>query len=262
MSYEREDDPLDLQQQLESQLNQPQPIGGVGPVADLGGGRVPGQESYGFGLNADRTPAVGPTGSPALPPSANPTAGAASMAPPRMAGGALARYGTADIEGAGDLRTGSFGGEGFSYADRAARGERGANTIKNSFGKIASRYDPTKPGAARSVMADPDFQRLFPEATIVEHPNGDLIDFGDGKPVDVLRAARAGGAGEAWQWGVEDDAAPAQQGGGGGINLQALAAGIGGGADPMAAIQAELQRLTGGQDEQSMIQQLLSQGVS
>lgn len=185
-------------------------------------------------------------------------AGAPSPANP-ASGGALARYGTGDIADAAGLSTGNYGGEGFSYAQRSAAGERGADTIKNSFGKIASRYDPTQPGASKAVMADPDFQRLFPEARLVEHPNGDMIDFGDGKPVDVLRAARAGGAGEAWQWGVQDGGGEGGTQPMGGMDINSLIAGIGGGADPMAAIQAQISAASNGQDEQTLIQQLLAQ---
>lgn len=114
-----------------------------------------------------------------------------------------------DIQGAGSLATGNFMGnlEGFNTGAWGTE-ERGSNTHKNTFGKIASRYDPRQPGATKSLMADPDFQAYFPDARIVEHPNGDLIDFGDGNPVDVLRGAQAGGAGEGWQWGVDAGGPP------------------------------------------------------
>lgn len=167
-----------------------------------------------------------------------------------------------DIEGAGGLATGGYMGglEGFNTQGWGS-GERGSNTHKNTFGKIASRYDPKQAGAAKALMADPDFQAYFPDAKLIEHPNGDLIDFGDGKPVDVLRGATAGGAGEAWQWGV-DAGAPAGAGAsGGGSDIDSLIAGLTGGAqDPIAAIQAELAALTGGGlDEQTLIQQMLTQ---
>lgn len=165
-----------------------------------------------------------------------------------------------DIEGAGGLATGGYMGglEGFNTQGWGS-GERGSNTHKNTFGKIASRYDPKQAGAAKALMADPDFQAYFPDAKLVEHPNGDLIDFGDGKPVDVLRGAQAGGAGEAWQWGV-DAGSPAGAGASGnGADIDRLIAGLSGGApDPLAAIQAELASLTGGVDEQTLIQQMLA----
>jgi hypothetical protein len=61
-------------------------------------------------------------------------------------------------------------------------------------------------------MADPDFLKFFPEAKLIEHENADLVDFGDGNPVDLLRGAVAGGAGEAWQWGAKAPTMPGGQG--------------------------------------------------
>lgn len=162
-----------------------------------------------------------------------------------------AAAGYTDIEGAGDLKTGNYGVEGFNTAGWGTN-ERGTNTMKNSFGKIASRYDPTQQGAAQALMADPDFKSLWPEATIVEHPNQDLIDFdgpGGQPPVDVLRAATAGGAGQGWQWGVRD--------GGGGAAMPTDAAGLMGG-DPLALINENINGLIGGEQD-SMTQRLIQQ---
>lgn len=257
----------DLQKQLERQLGDPPTMPsqnwqsyadkGTAPASMTSGGAVqapqpqnqsPLMERVQVGRGADGQVTMDQVPAASQPSMAN--------AAPKT-GGALARYGTGDIADAKGLKTGGYGGEGFSYESRAAAGERGADTIKNSFGKIASRYDPTQAGASKAVMADPDFQRLFPEARLVEHPNGDMIDFGDGKPVDVLRAARAGGAGEAWQWGADDGGGGAQQMGG--MDINSLVAGIGSGADPMAAIQAQIAAASNGQDEQTLIQQLLAQ---
>lgn len=197
------------------------------------------------------TPSAAPASAPAAPPAGGDRAGAARTA-------AANNY--TDIEGAGGLATGGYMGglEGFNTQGWGS-GERGSNTHKNTFGKIASRYDPKQAGAAKALMADPDFQAYFPDAKLVEHPNGDLIDFGDGKPVDVLRGAQAGGAGEAWQWGV-DAGSPAGAGASGnGADIDRLIAGLSGGAqDPLAAIQAELASLTGGVDQQTLIQQMLA----
>ncbi len=247
----------DLQRQLEQQM---QGQGGTPPPSPLAPPVSPG------GLPRNTTQPVGgatPLGgqNTGVTGGMTPHQSDLGATPPPMAkmpGGAMARYGTADIEGAGDLKAGNYGGEGFSYDSRAAAGERGGNTIKNSFGKIASRYDPTQAGAAKAVMADPDFQRLFPEATLVEHPNGDMIDFGDGKPVDVLRAARAGGAGEAWQWGV-DDGSGGGGGGQGGYDINSALSAIGGG-DQMGGIQSEIDKLINGQDPeaQTLIQKILA----
>lgn len=129
--------------------------------------------------------------------------------------GALAQYGTGNIAGTENFRTGDFMGqlEGFNTGGWGSN-ERGTNSIKNTFGKIASRYDVSQPGAARAVMADPEFQQIFPMARLVEHPNGDLIDFGDGNgPVDVIRGAVEGGSGAAWQWGADQGSAQFNLGG-------------------------------------------------
>ena len=163
-----------------------------------------------------------------------------------------------DIEGTDPLKTGGYLGnlEGFNTQGWGT-GERGSGTHKNKFGQIASRYDPTQAGATKALMADPDFQAYFPDAKLVEHPNGDLIDFGDGKPVDVLRGARAGGAGEAWQWGVDAGGPGA---GAGGSQMPRSAADLMGG-DPMGGIQSQISQLIDGQNpqEQSLIQQLLAE---
>lgn len=170
-----------------------------------------------------------------------------------------------DIEGTQNFRTGDFMGslEGFNTGAWGS-GERGSHTLKNSFGRIASRYDPTQPGAAKTLMQDEDFRATWPDAVLIDHPNGDLIDFdgpGGDPPVDVLRAAQAGGAGQAWQWGVQDGgggAAGANAGGGGlgqGVTVNSLMSG-----DPMAAITEQINGLTGGQDSQiqALIEQILS----
>lgn len=153
-----------------------------------------------------------------------------------------------DIAGAEQIGAGNYLGqlEGFGNIDPG--GERGSNTHKKLFGRIASRYDVTQPDAVRRLMADPDFQAAFPDAQLVEHPNADLIDFGDGNPVDVIRGAVAGGSGEGWQWGV--DAGGGDMGGfggvdglGGGYDLNSLLTGQ---TDPMADIMRRIQDLQAG----------------
>lgn len=119
-------------------------------------------------------------------------------------------------------------------------------SIKNNFGKIASRYDPTQPGATRTLMADPEFQALFPNASLVEHPKGDQIDFGDGNPVDVLINAVEGGSGEAWAF----------QTGGGGMAGSA-AVGAGGVPASPSAVQGALGPTVGANE--SSLQALLDQ---
>ena len=71
-----------------------------------------------------------------------------------------------------------------------------------------------QPGAVDALLAQPEIAQIFPMARKVEHPNGDLIDFGDGNgPVDVIRGAVAGGSGAAWQWGAGGGEAPSGPGG-------------------------------------------------
>lgn len=171
-----------------------------------------------------------------------------------VAGGAMGRYGTGNIPGAENIASGNVGTlEGFNtnaWGGNAPEGYE-ANSIKNTFGKIASRY-AAKPSSLQQILNDPDFKRFFPEAKIVQGGAGDKIDFGDGKPIDVLRAAdpNADTAG-AWQWGVEDGGG-ASAGGGEGYNLTA---GLGGQMDVNAIINS----LMGGQDSQtqSLIQKIL-----
>jgi len=230
-------DDRDLEQQLQEQL-MTQPEGGAAPMMDgpSSGGGLDLRGNTGVAGGVDR-------GAPQ---------DATSAGPSRADAARKAREsGYTDIEGAGGLKTGNYMGslEGFNTGGWGS-GERGSNTHKNTFGKIASRYDPTKAGSVRALMNDPDFQAYFPEAKLVSHANEDLIDFGDGNPVDVLRGATAGGAGQGWQWGVD-----ATQGGAGGE--------AGGGTD---AVMAELGNILGGGGDgdtnqlQQIIQELIASG--
>lgn len=79
-------------------------------------------------------------------------------------------------------------------------GARGSESLKNAAGRFFSQVDPRQPGALQAVFNLPGFRDFFPNAKIVAGPKGDLIDFGDGKSVDVLRNAVEGGAGDAWQF--------------------------------------------------------------
>jgi hypothetical protein len=99
----------------------------------------------------------------------------------------------------GGFNTGDYGG------DRKAR-----NSVKNTFGRIASRY-ASQPNSLDAVMQDADFRAAFPNARKVGH---DKIDFGgvqsdfeSGTPVgviDVLEASDpATNTAKRWQWGVE-----------------------------------------------------------
>ena len=126
---------------------------------------------------------------------------------------------------------GGYGGRGTMLGFNTAMDypdDKAANSVKNTFGRIASRYG-AKPSSLDAIMADPDFQRFFPNARRVPGGAGDRIDFGgvlsdfeSGVPVgevDVLGNAdpNADSAdGFTWQDLANDAAGPAA--GSGGMN--------------------------------------------
>lgn len=93
-------------------------------------------------------------------------------------------------------------GGGFGSAD--------TDSMKHTFGRIAQNFDTSDAGL-QSLVQDAEFKRLFPTARL----DKDWIDFGGqldphsgtqvGK-IDVQRAWRPGGRGEAWQWLPEAEA--------------------------------------------------------
>ncbi len=143
--------------------------------------------------------------------------------------------------------------EGFNTAGWGS-GERGTNSLKNTFGQMASNFDSDQ--GVDGLMGNEQFRAAFPNATKVGGGKGDLIDFdgpGPEPPVDVIRGA--GAAGSAWAWQPGGD-----QGGGGTEKLPldamdpsglpndliaALAEG-GGSGDVLAQIQKELDALMNG----------------
>lgn len=167
---------------------------------------------------------VTPAAKPALPPGSS----------------ASARYGTGNIPGAEGLAYGDTSRlKGFNTNEWGPGGTEGYedSSIKNTFGKIATRY-PSSPDGLRQLMADPDFLQYFPEARILDHPTDPKIDFGDGNPIDVLAASGEQG----WQWLPEDEAgAPVGAGGGAGVGGgAAMPTGLGDDSDVLAQIQAAL----------------------
>ena len=84
---------------------------------------------------------------------------------------------------------------------------KAANSMKNTFGRIASRYGNDAAGI-QSLLADPDFQRYFPGATYDGidkiNFNGMLSDFESGTPVydvDIAQAFDKGTGGfQNWAW--------------------------------------------------------------
>lgn len=142
------------------------------------------------------------------------------------------------------FRTDDYGG------DTKAR-----NSMKNTAGRILSRYGST-PEGLRQAMQDPDWLRYFPTAKLVEGGAGDQIDFGGmlsdfetGTPVGIVDVGQAfdprNNSGGAWQWidQANDGGAPVATGGtaapGGGTSPLNL----GGDGDLMARLLAEIQQL-------------------
>ena len=71
-------------------------------------------------------------------------------------------------------------------------------TLKYQAGRIATRYDPASPDALTSLMNDPEFRRLFPNARVVDARSG-TVNFGSAGDVDVIKNFGAPNAQWAWQ---------------------------------------------------------------
>jgi hypothetical protein len=197
-----------------------------------------------------------------------PVAGApdlgARMPPP--GGGATGATGG----GVGDrdqLKWGNTGQmRGFEVGSDYGGDTKARNSVKNTFGRIASRYNHA-PGSIDQIMQDADFKRFFPNATTVVGGANDQIDFGgvmsdfeSGVPVgivDVLEAAD-GNTSRGWQWLDEGNAG----GGAGSVPAAGAVAGMtpggGGQSDLMQQILAALQQQTDGTaDPQALLMQQL-----
>lgn len=84
------------------------------------------------------------------------------------------------------------------------------NSVKNTFGRLASRY-PNTPEGLKQLVNDPDFQKYFPNASLVPGGAGDKIDFGNvmsdfetGSPVGVVdvlvNADPTKNSADGWAW--------------------------------------------------------------
>ena len=101
--------------------------------------------------------------------------------------------------------------EGFEVGSTYGGDLKARNSVKNTFGRIASRY-PATPEGLRQVVNDPDFRRAFPNARLIADRTGDKIDFGGvqsdfetGTPVGVVDVGRAFAGDQqreqtAWVW--------------------------------------------------------------
>lgn len=105
--------------------------------------------------------------------------------------------------------------EGFEVGSTYGGDLKARNSVKNTFGRIASRY-ASKPSSIDLILADPDFKRAFPNA---KKAGFDKIDFGgvqsdfeSGVPVgviDVLTSADpTTDTARGWWWGADAGAAP------------------------------------------------------
>lgn len=151
----------------------------------------------GYGQGGVSNPAY--TSAPPPPPGVTPQKRSHSYT-----GGALAYYGTGDIDGADDVVGGTHASTGVNTAGWQSK-ERGSNSIKNTAIKIATRYPP-KPSSIDLWLADPDTKRFFPNAKKVGF---DKVDFGDGKAVDILKNADPNSdSAEAWAWMPDDESVP------------------------------------------------------
>jgi len=111
--------------------------------------------------------------------------------------------------------------EGFEVGSDYGGDLKARNSVKNTFGRIASRY-PATPDGLKMVMQDPEFRANFPNARLIDHPKGDKIDFGgvlsdfeSGTPVGVVDVGRSFAEGQkeqtAFVWQPEDTSANAYQ---------------------------------------------------
>jgi hypothetical protein len=129
-------------------------------------------------------------------------------------------------------------------------GERGTESLKNTFGMIASRYDPRNDASLGQILADPDFRAFFPNAV---QEGVDKIDFdgpGGDPAVDVWRNHVPGQGGDAWAYQPPGGAGGSSGGGAvmsGGSDLFNSVMGAGSTDDTLARIQQELNALINGQ---------------
>lgn len=197
------------------------------------------------------------------------------------AGSGSTTGGGADLDWRNSLRYGGGPGTLSGFRTDGYGGDtKAANTVKNTFGRLAQRY-PNTPQGLQQLMQDPDFRRAFPNARLVPGGAGDKIDFGgvlsdfeSGTPVGIVDVGQAfdpaNNSGQSWAWMPDDDGGGAMvPTGGAGGGAPRLTGGPvpmpGGGSDvltdPMALINQQIAGLAGGQESQiqAIIEQLLRQ---
>jgi len=234
---EREQD--DLQKQLEAQLMgdrpspmpgeppmQTQPVGGATPLGTVTGGN---------------------TG----------VAGGANLGTPQQNGGNGIDWRKKMQYGMGPGVLSGFNTSGAGYDEKAA------NSVKNTFGRIAQKYQ-ANPEGLKQLVNDPDFKRAFPNAKLADSSAGDKIDFGgilsdfeSGTPVGVVDVGGAfdpsNNTGQNWWFHPDAEDGMGGGGGGGGVDVASI---MGGGTD----VNAMINELMSGQDSQTqkIIQEILA----
>lgn len=101
--------------------------------------------------------------------------------------------------------------EGFRVGYGYEGDEKARNSVKNTFGRIASRYE-AKPSSIDAIINDPDFKKFFPNAKKVGFDKidfgGVMSDFETGTPVGVVDVGAGfdpeSDTGRGWWWGYED----------------------------------------------------------
>ena len=166
------------------------------------------------------------------------------------------------------LRWGNAGQmSGFQVGSDYGGDQKARNSMKNTFGRLASNYAAT-PEGLRQLVASEEFRRYFPNARLLPGGAGDKIDFGgtlsdfdSGVPVGVVDVGQAfdpsNNSGAAWAWMDEANDGGGPMGGGG--------VGIPGGVDglinaDLSGVLAPAQQLTeGGDIDPALLQQMLGQ---
>jgi len=198
-------------------------MGGVNNPAYTGPGAGTGSPNYNFG--GDSTGYQSPFMN-------SPQAGGQNYTALQQAVAQSMQNGYTDITGMREyFKPGQFADQltGFNTNGILGGGtERGENTLKNMMGTIFSNFDVRQPGALNTAL--PEIRKALPNAT-VSGPKQDLLDpdgpNGPMAPVDVIRNAAEGGAGDAWAWQPTDQpGAAGLTGGPGGPSQQAYLSGM------------------------------------
>ncbi|MBA3578921.1 MAG: hypothetical protein H0W42_02950 [Gemmatimonadaceae bacterium] len=133
---------------------------------------------------------------PTAPPPAMPPIVATPTAPP--AGMARDQRDQLQWGNVGTMR-------GFEVGSDYGGDTKARNSMKNTFGRLASNMAST-PEAVRQLVASDEFKRYFPHAKLLDHATDPKIDFGgtlsdfeSGVPVGIVDVLERSGEG-GWQW--------------------------------------------------------------